>query len=305
MATRASSRRRSTSSRAPRAGSTSATRSRRSTWKGSIRLSLISIPIRLFPATASSDVSFRQLHRKCHTPIQLKKWCPHCEEEVEADELVKGYESSKGHFVIVEKEEVERLRPEASHAIDIAHVVDANTIDPIYIERAYFLAPENKAAGSSFAVLREALGDRAGVGHVAMHGREYLVAVTPRESALMMYTLRTAGEVRQADGIEELEYADTTVKPEETRLARQVLEHFASQPDLSTFTDNYQKALREMLEAKGPAEAVEVETAKAGKKPSNVVDLMSALRQSLDQVSGKRRPAKIAAARRAKVRKAS
>jgi len=237
----------------------------RSTWKGSIKLSLITIPVRLFPATASSDVSFRQLHRKCHTPIQLKKWCPHCEEQVESEDLVKGYESS---------------------------------IDPILVERAYFLAPENKAAGSSFAVLREALGDRAGVGHVAMHGREYLVAVAPRDRALVMYTLRTAGEVRNATKIEELEYAGEKVKPEEARLARQVLEHFESQPDLSAFTDNYQKALRDMLESKGPAEVVA--TGEPATK-SNVVDLMSALRQSLDQVSGKGRKAKISRPRRATV----
>src|SRR5262252_455023 len=90
----------------------------RSTWKGSIRLSLITIPIRMFPATQSSDVSFRQLHRKCHTPIQLRKWCPHCEEEVSADDVVKGYESSKGHFVLVEDEEIARLRPESTRVVD-------------------------------------------------------------------------------------------------------------------------------------------------------------------------------------------
>src|SRR4029453_2784561 len=81
-----------------------------SAWKGSIRLSLIKIPVRMFPATTTSDVSFRQLHRKCHTPIQLKKWCPHCEEEVPADEIVKGHESSKGHFVVVEQEDIDNLR---------------------------------------------------------------------------------------------------------------------------------------------------------------------------------------------------
>jgi DNA end-binding protein Ku len=264
----------------------------RSTWKGSIRLSLITIPVLMFPATTSSDVSFRQLHRKCHTPIQLKKWCPHCEEDVAADDVVKGYESSKGHFVVVEQEEIEKLRPEASHVIDISSVIDAKAIDPILIERSYFLAPDSKVAGSSFAVLREGLGDRAGVGHVAMHGREYLVAVTPHDTALVMYTLRTAGEVRSASGIEQLEYADTKVKPEEAKLARQVLDHFDSAPDLSAFTDNYQESLREMLEAKGPAEAMET-AGGAGRQPSNVVDLMSALKQSLDQVSAKGKKARM------------
>ena len=282
---------------AARSRSSASTRSRRtagagrSTWKGSIRLSLITIPVRMFPATTSSDVSFRQLHAKCHTPIQMKKWCPHCEEEVSNDDLVKGYESSKGQYVVVEQKEIEALRPESSHAIDIAHVVEGNTIDPIYIERAYFLAPDGQVAGPSFAVLREGLGDRAGVGHVAMHGREYLVAIVRRDEALAMYTLRTAGEVRSAKNIEELGFAQTKVKPEEARLAKQVLDHFESAPDLSTFTDSYQESLRAMLETKGPGETI---TAPGEKRTSsNVVDLMSALRQSLEQVSGKGKKARM------------
>ena len=130
----------------------------RSTWKGSLKLSLISIPIRVFPATnPSSDVKFRQFHRKCHTPIQMKRWCPHCEEEVALDDVVKGYESAKGHFVMVEKEDIEKIRPESTRTVDLSHILDESAIDPIYIERAYFIAPDNKAAGASFAVMREAL----------------------------------------------------------------------------------------------------------------------------------------------------
>jgi DNA end-binding protein Ku len=275
----------------------------RSTWKGAIRLSLITIPVRLFPATKSSDVSFRQLHRKCHTPIQLRKWCPHCEQDVDADDIVKGYESSKGHYVVVEKEEIEKLRPESSHTIDIAYVTEASKIDPVYIERSYYLAPDGKTAGSSFAVLREGLGDRAGVGHVAMHGREYLVAVLPREDAIVMYTLRTAGEVRDASDIEQLEFAAGKVKPEEVKLARQVLQHFDPAPDLKSFTDHYEESLREMLEAKGPPEAVGAE-AEPGRRPKKVVDLMAALRESLAEVTAKDKKAK-APLRPARRRRAS
>ena len=253
----------------------------------------------MFPATTSSDVSFRQLHAKCHTPIQMKKWCPNCEEEVSSDDVVKGYESSKGQFVVVDKQEIEALRPESSHAIDIAHVVEGTTIDPLYIERAYFLAPDGQVAGSSFAVLREGLGDRAGVGHVAMHGREYLVAIVRREEALAMYTLRTAGEVRSAKNIEELSFAHAKVKPEEARLAKQVLDHFESAPDLATFTDSYQESLRKMFEAKGPGEAIVAPGEST--TPSKVVDLMSALRQSLEQVSAKDKKVRMPRPARARV----
>jgi len=257
--------------------------SSRSTWRGAIRLSLITIPIRVFPATTHSDVAFRQLHKVCHTPIQLKKWCPHCEQEVTADDLVKGYESAKGQFVVVEEEEIAKARPESTHMVDLSYVIDTAEIDPVYIERVYFLAPDTKVAGSAYAVLRDGLGDRAGIGHLALRGREYLVAIVPHDKVLEMYTLRTAGEVRDASGIDELEYADVTVKSDEVKLARMVLQHLKAAPDLSTFTDRYQETLKEMLAAKQP-ETIAAEPgtrAKGGK----VVDLMEALRQSLAQVS--------------------
>jgi DNA end-binding protein Ku len=256
----------------------------RSTWKGSIKLSLISIPIRVYPATVATDVSFRQLHRKCKTPIQLKKWCPTCEEEVSSDDIIKGYETAKGQFVAVEEEEISKLRPESTHVIDIGQIVEASSIDPIAIERSYYLAPETKAAGAAFAVLREGFGSRAGVGRLALHGREYLVAVVPRDQALLMYTLRTAREMRKPSAIDELSFADVKVKPEEVKLARQVMQHFDSGTDLSELTDHYQDALREMLAAKTPEDVVAVEGPKGAKGRGKVVDLMEALRQSLARV---------------------
>ena len=283
----------------------------RATWKGAIRISLITIPIRVFPATnPGSDVSFRQLHRRCKTPIQLKKWCPHCEEEVTSADIVKGYESSKGQYVVVEEEEISKLRPESTRVIDVAHVVSASKIDPLLIERAYFLAPDTKTAGPSFAVLRESMGDRAAVGRLALHGREYLVAVVARDETLVMYTLRTSGEVRSAGNIEELEFARAKVKPDEVRLARQVLQHYEEDVDLSTFTDHYQESLRTMLQAKAP-EALVAPT-KGGKRGGKVVDLMEALRQSLERVGAEKprsvrpkKPARMRLATPAKRRKAS
>jgi DNA end-binding protein Ku len=261
-------------------------------WKGAIKLSLISIPVRVFAATnSSSDVAFRQLHRKCHTPIQLKKWCPHCEEEVTAGEIVKGYESSKGRYVVVAEEDIKKLRPESTHVIDLSHILETKDIDPIYIERSYFLAPDNKNAGSPFAVLREALEGQAGVGRLALHGREYLVAVLPRESGLVMYTLRTAGEVRDMSGIDTLEFAEPKTRPDEVRLARQVLNALDHETKLSAFTDHYEEALRAMLAAKSGTEIEASEEAKPG--AGKVVNLMDALRQSLASVSTtKRKPAR-------------
>ena len=276
----------------------------RAAWKGTLKLSLINIPIRVFPATsASSDVSFRQLHRRCHTPIQLKKWCPHCHEEVESADIVKGYEASKGRFVIVEEKEIAALRPEATHTVELSHILDASQIDPIYIERSYYLAPDAKAAGSPFSVLRDALADRAAVGHLALHGREYLVAVVQRDEALLMHTLRTVGEVRDLDSVDGLEYAEVKVKPDELRLARQVLDSLETDTKLSDFTDHYEAALRDLVASKGEGEIIAEAGAARGKAP-RVVNLMDALRQSLEQVSRqKKHPARAPAARTARILK--
>ncbi len=263
----------------------------RSTWKGSLKFSLITIPIRAFPATdAHADVSFHQLHRKCHTQIQLKKWCPHCHREVADDEIVKGYDTTKGRHVIVDEEDIKKLRPESTHTIEITHLLKASAIDPVAVERAQYLAPDSKSAGSPFAVFREALADHAGVGHLALHGRDYVVAVMPRDDALVMYTLRTAGEIRGIASIDGLDFARTKVKPDEVKLARQVLSGFKTATDLSGFTDHYEKALRAMLAHRQSEAAVGAATPG---KPAKVVNLMDALRQSLASVNGKQ-PAKAA-----------
>ncbi len=264
----------------------------RPTWKGTLRLSLISVPIRVFAATtADADVSFHQVHRKCKTRIQLRKWCPHCKRQVERDEIVKGHERGDGRYVLVEEEEIAALRPSSTRVIEISDVVAAQAVDPVLVERAYFLAPENKAAGASFAVLRDALDTQAAVGRVAVHGREYLAAIVRRDAALMMYTLRTEGEVRQASDVAELKLASAAVKPAELKLAKQVLASFETGANLDSFTDNYQQSLKAMLARRKGTEVEEAGEADAA--PRKVVNLMDALRESLAQ-AGKKPRAKAA-----------
>lgn len=272
-----------TARKAPKSRPRSGAVARGPAWKGSLKLSLIRVPIQVFPATSSNaDVSFHQLHRKCHTRIQLKKWCPHCHVEVSNDEIVKGYETSRGRMVVVEDEDIAAVRPESTKTVDISDVVSTSVIDPVYIERSYFLAPDGKAAGSAFGVLRDALGDRAAVGRLALHGREYLVAVLRRGDAMLMHTLRTKGEVRDAGSVPNLELARATPNAGEVKLARQVLDNYTSGKDLSDFTDHYQEALKAMLASR--TEEVEPEPEREGADtPAKVVNLMDALRGSLAQ----------------------
>ena len=271
----------------------------RPTWKGYLKVSLVTVPVRVFPATnATGVVRFNQLHAECRTRIRQKKWCEECDREVDKSEIVKGYEFEKGRYVVVDEEDIAKAKPESTRIINLLRFADVDTIDPIYVERPYYLAPDGKVAAEAFAVLREALQGKAGIGKLALLGREYLVAVQPRDKGLMMLTLRAASEVRRMTSIDELEDLPETVNDAEVQLARQVIGTFAGDLDLSEFTDEYQTELRRIIDAKVAGEEV-VET--EADSPAKVVNLMEALRKSLDQVSAsKKKPVKAPVKRGAK-----
>src|SRR4029453_7576495 len=169
----------------------------RPTWKGYLKVSLVNIPVRVFPATDSAaTISFNQLHAECQTRIQQKKWCPHHEREVPNSEIVKGYEFEKGRYVVMTEEDIAKVRPESTRTINLVQFAELESLDPIYFERPYYLAPESQVAADAFAVVREGMAGKVGLGKLALYGREYIVAVQAREKGLVMYTLRTAEEIR-------------------------------------------------------------------------------------------------------------
>jgi DNA end-binding protein Ku len=263
----------------------------RPTWRGFLKVSLVNIPVKVFPATESAaTISFNQLHAECQTRIQQKRWCPHCEREVPNSELAKGYEFEKGRYVIVSDEDIQKVRVESTRVINLSQFTDDTAIDPIYVDRAYYLAPDGPMAAEAFAVMREGMAGKAGVGKVALYGREYLVAIKPQKKGLVMYTLHHDAEIRSIDQIEELNSVPAKVKPEEMKLARQVIATFDADLDLKDYKDEYREGLRKIIDAKiAGEEVVAPETA----EPPRVVDLMDALRRSLDSVSKeKKKPAK-------------
>ena len=217
----------------------------RPTWKGYLKISLVTIPIKVFPATdAGATISFNQLHAECRTRIQQKRWCPHCEREVPNTDIVKGYEFEKGNYVVVDEEDVEKVRVDSTRVINLEKFTDDTAIDPIYLERPYYLAPDGPVASEAFAVVREGMEGKAGIGKVALYGREYLVKVQPRERGLIMYTLRHADEIRAMDAIDELGGVPVKVKAEEVKLARQVMSTFEGEVDFKAYRDEYQDGLR-------------------------------------------------------------
>ena len=209
----------------------------RPTWKGYLKVSLVNIPVKVFPATESAaTLSFNQLHAECQTRIQQKRWCPHCEREVPNTELVKGYEFEKGRYVVVNDEDIQKVRVESTRVINLVQFADDTEIDPIYVDRAYYLAPDGPMAAEAFAVMREGMAGKAGIGKVALYGREYLVAVRPQKKGLVMYTLHHDAEIRSIDQIEELNSVPSKVKPEEMKLAKQVIATFDARARISRTT---------------------------------------------------------------------
>jgi DNA end-binding protein Ku len=268
----------------------------RATWKGYLKISLVNIPIKVFPATESSgSISFNQLHAECQTRIQQKKWCPHHEREVPNSEIVKGFEFEKGRYVVMSDDDLERVRPESTRVIDLVQFADAASLDPMYVDRTYYLAPDGGIAADAFAVMRDGMQGKVGIGKLALYGREYLVAVRPFQRGIVMHTLHHAAELRSIDSVDELNAVPEKVKPEEMKLARQVIQTFEQPLDLANYKDEYREGLQRIIDAKIAGEEIVATSTEA---PPKVVNLMDALRKSLDTVSAKKKqPAKAAIAK--------
>jgi DNA end-binding protein Ku len=274
----------------------------RATWKGYLKVSLVNIPIKVFPATESSaTISFNQLHGECQTRIQQKRWCPHCNREVPNSEIVKGYEFEKGQYVVLSEEDFDKVRTESTRVINLVQFADEASIDPMYVDRTYYLAPDGTVAGDAFAVMRDGMAGKVGVGKLALYGREYLVAVRPHGRGIVMHTLHHAAEIRSMDAVDELASVPSSVKPDEIRLARQVIEMFEAPLDLQDYKDEYREGLQAIIDAKIKGQEI---VAPAAEEAPKVVNLMEALRKSLDAVNTKKKtPAKAAVAKPAAKRK--
>jgi len=274
----------------------------RATWKGFLKVSLVNIPIKVFPATESSGtISFNQLHGECQTRIKQKRWCEHCNREVPNSEIVKGYEFEKGRYVVLSDDDFDKVRPESTRVIDLVQFADDSAIDPMYVDRAYYLAPDGGVAADAFAVMREGMHGKVGVGKLALYGREYLVAVKPHGKGIVMYTLHHAAEIRGIEQVEELNSVPAKVKPEEIKLAKQVIETFDAPLNLSDYRDEYREGLQKIIDAKIAGEEI---VAPSSEAPPKVVNLMEALKKSLDAVSaGKKKTAKAVAEKPAARRK--
>ncbi|MGH2781700.1 MAG: Ku protein [Thermoleophilaceae bacterium] len=263
----------------------------RTIWNGSLNFGLVNIPIGLAVAQQRKDIAFRTLHRECGTPIKQKRWCPHHERDVEADELVKGWEFSKGQFVVVEESDLEAVALQRSQSIDIAKFVPLDAVDPLYFDRTYYLAPASAEAQRRPYVLLLKAMQEAGMGAIGsfvLWGKENLCLIRPLGDSLALETLFFAEDVRSRAEIDEA-VEETEVNEPELEMARQLVQSLVGEFDPEEFENAYRRELRAMLEAKLAGEEIAVPEPAA---PAPVIDLMEALKQSVEQAQKDKAPAR-------------
>jgi DNA end-binding protein Ku len=273
----------------------------RTIWNGSIAFGLVSIPIGLAVAQQRQDISFRTLHRECGTPIKQKRWCPYHERDVEADELVKGWEFAKGQFAFVEETDLEAVALQRSQSIDIVQFVPLADVDPVYFDRAYYLAPaEAEAQRRPYVLLLRAMQQAgvAAVGRFVLWGKENLCLIRPLDETLALELLYYAEDIRSRDEIVEL-VAQTEVRDPELAMARQLVDSLVGEFEPEAYANDYRRALRAMLEAKVDGQEI---SRPEPAEPAPVIDLMEALKQSVAQAQKDKPLAKRPSSRRSRAK---
>ena len=258
----------------------------RAIWRGQIRLALVSIPVELFPATKSgAQIQFHQVHEPTGKRIKYEKVVPGVG-PVDRDEIVKGYEVSKGHYILLDPEEIESVKLESRKTLDLVEFVDTHDIDAMYYDKPYFVVPADDLAEEAYVVLRDALkaAKKIGVGQLAMRGQEYVVALKPCGRGLLLETLRYADEVNKAQSYFR-EIGDHEPDADLLDMASMLIERKAGKFDPSEFHNRYVDALHRLIEEKQKKKGEKIiEDPDADAPPprgSNVVDLMAALKRSL------------------------
>ena len=261
-----------------------------SVWTGYLTFGLISMPVRLFSGARGERVSFHMLHRDDMTRVKQQLVCPNEDKVISRDEIVKGFEYRKGEYVVVEPEEIKRIEPKTAKAMEILEFVKSAEVDPIYFETSYYLQPE-EAGRRPYALLSKALEETEylAIAKLTMHNREYTVILRPYRNGMMLHTMYYKDEVRELDNFGA---PDVELKDAEVKVAHQLIEALAAKFEPEKFHDTFQDNLKALIKAR--LEGEDVTEIEKPKKLAPVVDLMSALKQSLAQMEGQKKGARVA-----------
>ena len=245
------------------------------------------MPVRLFSGARSSGISFNMLHRPDKSRLKQQYVCLADGQVVERSEIVKGYEFRKDEYIIIEPDEIKKIEPQTAKTMEILEFVKQSEVDPVYFESSYYMMPE-EAGGRPYALLTKALeeSEYVAIAKITMHNREYTVFLRPHEGGMMLHTMYYAEEVRKVEGFGP---PDVELKDAEVKVAHQLIEALAAEWDPEKYKDTFQENLKQLIETK--LEGGEVAAAEKPKKLAPVVDLMAALKQSLAQMEGKKKPA--------------
>jgi len=271
-----------------------------SVWSGYLTFGLISMPVRLFSGARSSSISFNMLHRDDLQRVKQQLYCPADNRVVDRSEIVKGYEYRKDEYVVVEPEEIKKIEPKTAKTMEILEFVKADEVDPVFFESSYYLMPE-EAGRRPYALLSKALEESqyVAIAKLTMHNREYTVFLRPRDGGMMLHTMYYAEEVKEIEGFGA---PDVELKEAEVKVAHQLIEALADKWDPEKYHDTFQENLKKLIQTK--LEGGTIAEVEKPKKLAPVVDLMSALKQSLAEMEGKKKPAATAtpAARKSRSR---
>jgi DNA end-binding protein Ku len=258
-----------------------------SVWTGYLTFGLISMPVRLYSGARSERVSFHMLHRDDHVRIKQQLYCPADERVVERSEIVKGYEFRKDEYVVIEPEEIKKIEPKTSKAMEILEFVKAGEIDPLYFESSYYLMPE-EAGRRPYALLAQALreSDYVAIAKLTMHNREYTVFLRPYEKGLMLHTMYYQDEVRR---LEDFVPPDVEVKDAELKVAHQLIQALEGKFEPEKYHDTFEENVKELIKAR--VEGNDVSEVETPRKPAPVADLMAALKESLAQTAAMKKGA--------------
>lgn len=258
----------------------------RSIWKGAISFGMVTIPVKLYSATESKDVRLRMLCKEHEAPIEEKRFCTDGGEELAWEDLARGYEVAKGEFVVLDPEEIDAAKPESSTTIDIGDFVESAEIDPVYFEKSYFLEPTD-VGSKAFSLLKRALEEteRVALARVTIRTRERLATLRAYEGTLILETMFWPDEIRSTGALDLPEGDEAKVRAKELDMARSLVESLADRFKPEEYTDSYRVALEELIERKLRGEKRNV---KRRRPEPKVVDLMEALRASVDEAKSAR-----------------
>jgi DNA end-binding protein Ku len=274
----------------------------RAFWTGHLRLSLVNIPVRLYPATsAERSIAFHQIHEPSGQRIRYQKVAPGVG-PVENEEITKGYEYEKGKYVLIDPKEIDELKLESKQTIELVRFVDEDAIDDRYFQTPYYLMPDGDMADEGYVILHKALTDtkKIGVGQFILRGHGNIVAIKPFDKGLLLEVLRHANEIRSADALFD-ELPEVKVDKEALDLAKELVERKAGKFEPEAFKDEFTEAVKELIQAKLEDRAPDIVTEEPG--GAKVINIMDALKKSVKQ--GKSAPAKTAGKKAASSRSSS